>query len=71
MLFRLKAYAAAIGAFLVALWAMWFMGGREARREAREDALQDHIDTRKRIDEVSDPLGESESRKWLRERGQR
>lgn len=70
MFFRLKAYAAAIGAFLVALWAAWFMGKREARREAREDALQDHIDTRKRIDEVT-PSDEHSSREWLRKRGDR
>lgn len=71
MLFRLKAYGiAALGVLATILGAFW-VGKREARREAREDALQDHIDTRKRIDEVSDPLDESKSRSWLHERGKR
>ena len=71
MLFRLKAYGMAALGILAAILGAFGVGKRKARREAREDALQDHIDTRKRIDEVSDPLDESESRSFLHERGKR
>lgn len=71
MLFRLKAYGVAFLGILATILGAFWVGKREARREASEDALQDHIDTRSRIDEVSDPLDESESRSFLRERGKR
>lgn len=70
MLFRLKAYLAAIVAALGGIAAVFYAGKRDARKEARTDQLEDHIETRERIDEVTSTDADS-SRSWLHERGKR
>jgi len=68
MFARLKLYAMAAGAFIVALLGAWVMGRREGRQRARDKARDAWIDTRKRMDAADTANDASSARDWLRER---
>jgi hypothetical protein len=68
-LIRLKLWAAAAGAFLMALAAIWFGGRKSAQADAKRKEAEDYVDTRKRIDEVGRMSDADAARDWLRERG--
>lgn len=55
----------------IAVFAVWTAGKREARQEARTDALRGYVKTRKDIDDATDHLGSDPAvlRDWLSERG--
>jgi dienelactone hydrolase len=69
MMLRLKLWAAAAGAFLMALAAFWFGGRKSAQADAKRKEAEDYVDTRKRIDEVARMSDADAARDWLRERG--
>ena len=66
---RLKLWAAAAGAFLMALITIWFGGRKSAQADAKRKEAEDYADTRKRIDEVGRMSDADAARDWLRERG--
>lgn len=69
MLLRVKLWLGAAVAVLLGLLGAWLAGKREARSEARSEALRGYVDTRKRIDEADDLGDDVElARRWLRER---
>lgn len=68
MFLRLKLYAGAALAFLAALVGVWFAGRREGQHRAREDANDDYIDTRERMDDAETSDNSSDAREWLRKR---
>lgn len=70
MMLRLKLWLAAIGAFIVALFAAYWNGRRDGKANAEVRELNEYIETRKRMDEVDSDTANS-SREWLRERGER
>ena len=69
MLLRVKLWLGAAAAVLLGLLGAWVAGKREARQEARSEALRGYVDTRKRMDEA-DSLGDDPelARRWLSER---
>ncbi len=64
---RVKLWLAAAGAFVLALWSAWFRG----KQSAQAEELNEYVETRKRIDEVSGDHDPDDDRDWLRERGER
>lgn len=69
MLLRVKLWLGAAVAVVLAVLGAWVAGKREARQEARSEALRGYVDTRKRIDEADDLGDDVElARRWLRER---
>jgi hypothetical protein len=70
MLTRLKLYAAAFGAFMLALGAVYWRGRSSADKAAEKERLEDYVKTRKNIDAVN--LGDDPDvlRDWLRNRSQ-
>lgn len=69
MMLRLKLWLAAIGAFIVALFAAYWNGRRDGKANAEVRELNEYIETRKRMDEVDSDTANS-SREWLRSRGE-
>jgi len=70
MFLKLKFYFLVFGTFLAALVVSWVSGKREAKFEQEQEGLQNYIDTRKRIDEVSEHTSPDAAREWLRKRGE-
>lgn len=70
MMFRLKLWLGAAGAFIVALFAAFYRGKANGKANAKAEELNEYIETRKRMDEVDSDTANS-SREWLRERGER
>lgn len=72
MIARLKLWAAAAGLVVTALVSSWLAGRKAAQTDAKAKAARHYIDTRRRMDDVQDTLGDDPSvlRDWLRERGQ-
>lgn len=64
-------WLAAIGVAVAALAAVWFGGRKSAKADAKEQAGQDYIDTRRRMDDAEADLGDDphSARRWLSERG--
>lgn len=67
-LIRLKLWAAAAGAFIMTLAAIWFGGRKSAQADAKRKEAQDYVDTRKRIDELERPISVDSARGWLHDR---
>lgn len=67
---RLKLWAAAAGAFIMTLAAIWFGGRKSAQADAKRKEAERYVDTRKRIDEVERPGSVDAARGWLRDRAQ-
>ena len=68
---RLGIYAAAALAVLALIASIYWMGGREARREAGD--LRDYISTDERMDHAGEDIGagdDSHVLDWLRRYGQ-
>ena len=60
---------AALGGLVVALVAAFAMGKREQRREAAADALQQQLETRRRMDDADVSRGDpDDDLEWLRRR---
>ena len=64
MMLRLKLWLAAVGAFIVALFAAYWNGKSKAKDEG-------YADTRKRMDEVDLGNDPDAARRFLHERGER
>ena len=71
MIVRLKLWLAGIGAVVIALLSIWFGGKKAGRTDAKMEAQDDYITTRKRMDEVYVGDDPDMARRWLHERGQR
>lgn len=58
-------------AIVVAVFAAFGAGKREARRDAKAKAAKDALDTRRRIDNADDVGGDPDrARDWLRKHGE-
>ena len=68
---RLKMWAAGIGLVVAALAASWLGGRKSAQADARQEELEEYVETRKRMDEVGRMSDADAARDWLRERGER
>ena len=66
---RIKLYLAAAGAFVVALFAAYLRGRSDKGEAVERERLEDYVETRKRMDEVSTDDDPAVLRDWLRERG--
>lgn len=66
---RIKLYLAAAGAFVVALFAAYLRGRSDKGEAAERERLEDYVETRKRMDEISTDDDPAVLRDWLRERG--
>lgn len=64
---RLKLWLGAAVAALLAFWGVWIAGGRNARQEARVDALEGDAKAQERMNEADIGIGAGDdaSRKWL------
>lgn len=65
-------WIAAAGAAIAALAAVWFSGRRSAKADAKAQAGQDYIDTRRRMDDAMDEVHGDDpaaARRFLHERG--
>ena len=69
ILARLKLWAAGIGLVIAALAASWLGGRKSAQADAKQEELEEYVDTRKRMDEVGRMSDADAAREWLRERG--
>jgi hypothetical protein len=69
MLARVKLWAISIGFVIAAFAATWFGGRKSAQADAKVEGLEDHVETRKRMDEVGRMSDADAARDWLRERG--
>lgn len=70
MLTRIKIWLGMAGVLVVALWASWFKGVKNAENKAKSKELTSYKDTRERMDEVSTPDNADSAREWLRKRGE-
>lgn len=69
---RLGRALAALGGLVVALVSAFALGKREQRREAAADALQQQLETRRRMDDADVSRGDPDDDvEWLRDRAQR
>jgi dienelactone hydrolase len=68
---RLKMWAMGLGLVVAALAASWFGGRKSAQADAKQEELEDYVETRKRMDEVGRMSDADAARDWLRERGKR
>lgn len=68
---RLKMWAAGIGLVVAALAASWLGGRKSAQADAKQEELENYVETRKRMDEVGRMSDADAARDWLRERGKR
>lgn len=59
------------GVALVAIIAAFFSGKSRGRADERAEIDKEHIETRKRMDEITGGDEPSDARKWLHERGKR
>lgn len=66
---RLKMWAAGIGLVVAALAASWLGGRKSAQADAKQEELENYVETRKRMDEVGRMSDADAARVWLRERG--
>lgn len=68
---RLKLWLAGAVALVLAVLGAWVAGRREARQEARTEALQGYAKTRKDMDDADAAMGDDPAilRQWLSERG--
>jgi hypothetical protein len=66
---RLKMWAAGIGLVVAALAASWLGGRKSAQADAKQEELENYVETRKRMDEVGRMSDADAARDWLRERG--
>lgn len=63
----MKRVVLALGAVALAVLAAFGAGKREARRDAKAQAAQDALETRRRIDNADDVGGDPDrAREWLR-----
>jgi hypothetical protein len=65
---RLKAAAVAVVGALLALAGVYIAGRKDGRQKAAQDAAEDYIQTRKRMDNAEKPTDPEAARAWLRER---
>lgn len=68
---RIKAGIAAVGAFLVALGAAYFLGRRDKGAAAEREVMEDEIETYRRVHDADIPADAGAARRWLRERRER
>ena len=68
---RLKMWAAGIGLVVAALAASWLGGRKSAQADAKQEELENYVETRKRMDEIGRMSDADAARDWLRERGER
>lgn len=68
---KLKLWIAGIGAVVIALLSIWFGGRKAGQADAKLEAQDDYIATRKRMDEVHVGDDPDMARRWLHERGKR
>lgn len=68
---RLKMWAAGIGLVVAALAASWLGGRKSAQADAKQEELENYVETRKRMDEVGRMSDADAAADWLRERGKR
>lgn len=66
---RLKMWAAGLGLVVAALAASWLGGRKSAQADAKQEELENYVETRKRMDEVGRMSDADAARDWLRERG--
>ncbi len=67
----LRRTALALGALALAVLGAFAAGKREARRDAKAQAAQDALETRRRIDNADDVGGDPDrAREWLRKHGE-
>ena len=66
---RLKMWAAGIGLVVAALAASWLGGRKSAQADAKQEELENYVETRKRMDEIGRMSDADAARDWLRERG--
>ena len=66
---RLKMLAAGIGLVVAALAASWLGGRKSAQADAKQEELENYVETRKRMDEIGRMSDADAARDWLRERG--
>jgi hypothetical protein len=66
---KIKFYLFLAGSFALALLLSWFSGKSAGKQEAKTEKLEDYVDTRKRMDEVSRPTDVNSARDWLRKHG--
>lgn len=71
MIVRLKLWLAGIGAVAIALLSIWFGGRKAGQTDAKMEAQDDYITTRKRMDEAHVGDDPDMARRWLHERSQR
>lgn len=54
---------------IMILWATYVAGKRDARSEARTEALEGYVKTKEKIDEVDAPTDRDGAAEWLRDHG--
>lgn len=73
MLTRFKLWIAGAVALVLAVLGAWVAGRREARQEARTEALEGYARTRRDMDDADASFGDNPDpaaiRQWLSERG--
>jgi hypothetical protein len=68
---RLKMWTAGLGLVVAALAASWLGGRKSAQADAKQEELENYVETRKRMDEVGRMSDADIARDFLRERGKR
>lgn len=71
MLARLKLWAMGFGFIVVMLAASWLGGRKSAHADAKQEGLEDYVETRKRMDDIGRLSDADAAADWLRERGKR
>lgn len=71
MIARLKLWTAGLGLVIAALAASWFGGRKSAQADAKQEGLEDYVQTSKRMDDVGRLSDADAARVWLEDRGKR
>lgn len=65
---KVKLYALAAGAFVLALLGIYWRGRSDEAAAEHERELNEYVETRRRIDEATIPRDASDAHDWLRKR---
>lgn len=66
---KIKLYFLLVTSFVATLVLTYFGGKKVQSVESEKEKLEDYVDTRKQMDEVSSPTDPDDARKWLRKHG--
>jgi hypothetical protein len=65
---RIKLWLAAAGGVILLIGAAFLSGWTKRGLKAKQDAVEDYVNTRRRIDDADIPADPDGARQWLRDR---